>query len=80
MFMPPSVPIVGQSSQVLMWYPTALVACKCKGPGEAQLLVVCGFQRPTSCPTCLKMYTITGVDQQGNINIQIAIPASPLTQ
>lgn len=74
---PPDIPIIGQPAQVLTWYPTALMGCKCQG-NNMELVIVTGFGKPSQCPKCGKLFIINRVSEQGpgqfHINVDIQVP------
>ena len=72
----PNVPLVGQTSQVLIWYPTALVGCKCQ-EGQMALVVITQFNNPTLCPKCGKGYAISSVEIKDGmpvVNVAVMLP------
>lgn len=64
---PMSVPIVGQHAEVLIWYPTTILKCKCLEVGTVLVLVAIGT--PVTCPNCKRGYRVEGF-QQNELGLQ----------
>jgi hypothetical protein len=74
----PDVPIVGQSSKILAWYPTAVVGCYCKGENQLVMLILTGFNNWVACGHCGKHYAIQQIRADGHtMDIQIMLPTAP---
>ena len=72
-----SVPILGLPGDLMFWYPTAMVYCKCQGPMKTAekrpFIVITGFGNMSVCPYCGEGYFIKGLapDGQGGMNIVV---------
>lgn len=76
----PNVPIISPGPRVVMWWPTTLISCPCR-PDRVSLVVTTGFQNPSACQHCGKLFQNAGVDpaplgpgQLPEIQIQIILP------
>lgn len=78
---PSNVPIVGQLCEVLSWFPTMLIKCKCQ---DLPMLIV-GLGSVATCPSCQKSYMIamiehdqrTGNGKVGVMNVIVPKPEAP---
>lgn len=54
-----NIPILGQPCRVLVWYPTAVILCKCQGgEGQAKIVITTGFNNASACGVCGTLYMI----------------------
>lgn len=77
------IPILGQPCRVLVWYPTAVVLCNCQGGEElAKIIITAGFNNPSSCGVCGKLYMIRTIlpptpESQGQPVLDLHMVAAP---
>lgn len=72
------VPILGQPVSLLMWYPTAVLNCKCLAEkGIVSIIITTGLNNPAKCGQCGKLYKINSVKPDGSLDIGFAIPLPP---
>lgn len=58
--------LIGQGTHdVLVWYPTTILQCKCQEEGPPVLLVLTEFRNITICPRCKKGYMLTKITANG---------------
>lgn len=62
----PEIPLVGQRSKVLSWYPTAVVGCYCQGPDRFAMLILTGFENWVACGRCGYLYAIERILEDGH--------------
>lgn len=68
------IPIIGETvHQVLQWYPTTLIACRCRGPNYAAILVITGFNNAVQCPHCERLYRAVKLTGEG-MEVEAIIP------
>lgn len=73
------VPIIGAPSQVVLWYPTTIINCRCL-PDRVTLIVVTGFDNHSQCGNCGKLYKNAGMkasDDNGkivDIDVDVMVP------
>ncbi len=58
----PSIPTVGQPADVIFWYPTVLLRCKCQ-PERLNILILTGIRNPVTCGSCHTVYTTMGFQE-----------------
>ena len=76
-------PLVGQTSKVMAWYPTAIVHCYCKGRDLFCILILTGFKQPFRCSHCGKHYAIDRIGEDGHtidVTVTLATPESQTPQ
>lgn len=64
-----AIPIIGEVKyQVVTWYPTANIICKCV-PGVMNFIICTGVGAVTHCPRCGDGYSIQGMNlERGVLN------------
>lgn len=79
-----NIPILGQPAEIVHWWPTTVVQCKCRGDGLLTIVILTGFGNHTECGFCGKLYFNKGMtpDGKGGLNILvdfiIPVPKSQL--
>jgi hypothetical protein len=71
-----SIPIVGQQSALLYWYPTAALHCRCNHD-KMNVVVLTGFNNHVQCSECGKLYHIAGIETRDGktaISIGMVLP------
>lgn len=63
------IPVVGQPAEIITWYPTALVHCKCQKPPTMAIVITTGFMNHSKCGYCGTHYWIKGLKTDGTILI-----------
>lgn len=67
-----TIPIVGQQFNLLSWYPTANITCRCD---ETRLVfITLTGQAWSQCPLCKRSYSIERIDQNGAPVILMHVP------
>lgn len=66
------LPIIGLPGAIMLWYPTAMVHCKCD-PKDMKIVILTGFLNHSECGACHKLYFIKGMtpDGKGGINLLV---------
>lgn len=76
-----NVPIIGQAFTLLDVVPVAVLTCNCE---SKKVLSVAGFNVPTQCPGCKKIFVLQGVEshrdpvtgkKHHNVKLGMAMPA-----
>lgn len=60
-----NIPILGQQSRTLTWYPTVIVQCLCKPQPDMSIVLLTGFGAVNACGACGNVYRMSGVKQDG---------------
>ena len=73
------IPIVGQPVNLVFWYPTTILRCRCDpSPEIFTMILITGTHNAVECPKCHKLYQINGMqlDKKGDLlpMIQVMIP------
>lgn len=74
----PNIPIIGEPCQMILWYPTLLINCRCQ-ENRVTIIVTTGFNNPSACWHCGKIYYVTAigpevVDGLPMVHLQITMP------
>lgn len=68
------IPVVGRPVDLVLWYPTTVVRCRCKEKAEEQaIIVIIGLQQVAACPLCMRAYHINRIKPDGEPELQMAI-------
>ncbi len=74
------VPLVGQRVEILGWFPTVNIACRCEAqPG---IVMLHGMDRMTACPKCGVLWRIMSIaanpgTNEMSITVGQVVPAAP---
>ncbi len=60
------IPLLGQQSRTLTWYPTVIVQCLCKQHPNMSIVLLTGFGSVNACGSCGNVYRMSGVTQEGD--------------
>ncbi len=63
---------------ILFWYPTVLVKCKCQSH-EMTIIIVTGFANYAACPKCGTLYATKGMipDEKGGLSVVVDFLIKP---
>lgn len=71
----PDIPIIGREMDVLTWFVTVLINCRCDLPRGLHPIALTG-EHISMCPACRKSYAIGGFDANGQPQIMVSEPSS----